>query len=102
MKLRSSTQLDQAPKPRDSLEALEKAAIRHRRILRALRTGFGDSDWSRSLDDAVSEAATIEQLARYGLRCPAAEAKDLADRLEPLVHRLADRTFELLASMVSV
>ena len=54
------------------------------------------------VDDAVRLAECIEQLARYGQKRPAAEAKDLADRLEPLVHRLAERAFELLASMVSV
>ena len=94
--------LDHVPRPRDSLRAAENAAMRFRRCLRHLHAGLRDSGWSKSLDDAVRWAELIEELARYGQRCPAAEANELVDRLEPLVQELADRVFGLLASIVSV
>lgn len=99
---RFSKRPDRAPRPRDALKAAEDAAIRHQRFVAALRAGFGDLVQPGSLDDASRLAELIEQLARYGQSLPAAEAMDLAERLEVLILELADRAFEFLASTVSV
>lgn len=97
-----SSRPDHEPKPRDSLRAAEDAARTIRKLLRSSKCVFARSGLSRSLDDAVGRADLIEHLARYGQGCSAAEASDLAYRLEPLVRELADEVLELLASTISV
>jgi hypothetical protein len=50
------------------------------------------------MDDAVALAMLIEQLARYGQTLTAAEAMELAERLERLFDQLRAEVDSLLAS----
>jgi hypothetical protein len=50
------------------------------------------------MDDAVGLATLIEQLAHHGQTLAAADAMDLAERLEPLFDQLRSEVDTLLAS----
>jgi hypothetical protein len=53
---------------------------------------------SVAMDDAVPLATLIEELGRYGQKLSAAEAMDLAERLELLFDQLRAEVDTLLAS----
>jgi hypothetical protein len=50
------------------------------------------------MDDAVALATLIEKLGRYGQTLAAADAMDLAERVEPLFDQLRAEVDSLLAS----
>jgi len=85
-------------KPSEFFRAVEDSAIRIRKLLRSERARRRVSGTSGSMDDAVALATLIETLARHGRTLVAAEAMDLAERLEPMFDHLRAEVDSLLAS----
>lgn len=86
-----------APKPREFFRVCESSAIRIRKLLRSERMRRRASGTSGSMDDAAALAMLIENLGRYGQTLAAADAMDLAERLERLFDQLRAEVDSLLA-----
>ena len=93
-KVRSGT----SPQPREFFRAVEDSAIRIRKLLRSARTHRRVVGKSVAMGDAVALAVLIEKFARYGKTLAAAEAMDLAERLERLFDQLRAEVDSILAS----
>lgn len=87
-----------SPQPREFFRTVEDSAIRIRKLLRSARTRRRVVGKSVAMDDAVALAVLIEKLARHGKTLAAAEAMDLAERLERLFDQLRAEVDSLLAS----
>lgn len=89
-------------RPEDQFRTAERAARSIRKLLRSQEIALRRQVRSKSVDDAILKAELVEQLARYGQTLGAAEASDLAFRLERLVHDLAAEVLAFLADTISV
>ena len=85
-------------KPSEFFRVCECSAIRIRKLLRSARTRRAVSATSGSMDDAVALAMLIEKISQHGQNLAAAEAMDLAERLERLFDQLRSEVDSLLAS----
>ncbi len=85
-------------RPRDFFRTAECSAIRIRKILRSERISRIATGSSVAMDDAVALAICIEQIARYGQTLTAADAMDLAGKLERLFDQLRSEVDSLLVS----
>lgn len=85
-------------KPSEFLRACESSAMRIRKLLRSERARRRVSATSGSMDDAATLAMLIERLSVHGRRLSAADAMDLAERLEPLFDQLRAEVDSVLAS----
>lgn len=85
-------------KPREFFRAVNDSAIRIRKLLQSARTRRGALGTSVAMDDAVALAMLIETFSRHGRTLIAAEAMDLAERLEPMFDQLRAEVDSLLAS----
>ena len=88
---------DTASKLRGFLRSLEQAANRIRKLLRDHKSRSRASR-SRSIDNAVKLAELVERLAHHGQSLAAADAIDLADRLELLLEMLRAELDAILVS----
>lgn len=87
-----------ASTPREFFRACESGAIRIRKLLRSARMRRRRLGTSGLIDDAVALAELIERLAEFGQSLAAADAMDLAERLEHLLDQLRAEVDSLLAS----
>ena len=85
-------------RPREFFRAAESSAIRIRKLLRSERISRRATKSSVAMDDAVALTISIEQIARYGQTLTAADATDLAGRLERLFDQLRSEVDSLLVS----
>lgn len=90
--------LGTSPRPREFFRAVTDGAIRIRKLLQSERMRGRAEENSVAMDDAVPLATLIEELGRYGQKLSAAEAMDLAERLELLFDQLRAEVDTLLAS----
>lgn len=86
-----------APSPREFLRAAESCANRIRKQLRDYESR-GLVSRSGKTDDAVNLAELIEHVARLGRAETAANAIDLAERIELLIEQLRAEIDAILAS----
>lgn len=94
----ASAQSGVLPKPRELFRLVEHKATEIRKMLRAQGRRSRGREASGSMDDAVRLAELVIRLARYGRRLPAAEAIDLAWRVDSVVDMLCAEADALLAS----
>lgn len=85
-------------RPCEFFRVVEDGAIRIRKLLSSEMARRRASGTSGSMDDAVALATLIEELGRYGRTLAAAEAMDLAEKLELLFDQLQAEVDTLLAS----
>jgi hypothetical protein len=85
-------------KPSEFFAYAEAYATTVRKLLHKLKTK--DDLWgnSASMDDAEAIAILIEQLARYGTTASAADAIEIAERVESLTDMLRAEIDAILAS----
>jgi len=84
--------------PRDFLKHAEDYAVRIRKLLADIRPSSRGSESRPSRDDAFAIASLIEELSSKGKRADAAEAVDIADRVELLIDALWAEIDAILAS----
>jgi hypothetical protein len=87
-----------SPEPRQIFREAERLAIEMRTLLGRCKSDRKNSGISGSMDNAVSLARLVEKLARIGRNLPAAEAVELAGRIETFVEMLRAEIDALLNS----
>ena len=87
---------DRSWKPRELLRNAEALSATVRKQLRQWKRRFPDQ--SGSIDDAVALALLIEQLARKGRTATAAQATDIADKVDQLIDLIGTEIDDLLTS----
>lgn len=87
---------DRSWKPREFLRNAEARSVAVRRQLRQWKRRFPDQ--SGSMDDAVALALLIEQLARKGRTATAAQATDIAEKVDLMIDLLGTEIDDLLTS----
>ena len=84
--------------PRDFLKYAEDYAVRIRKFLVDLRPCAGVTEPRPSKDDAFAIACLIEELSSKGKQADAADAIEIAERVELLIDALWSEIDALLAS----